>query len=228
MESTYFYLPDTFLDGAEILALLIKAGADPQTLNRFGAMPQDVIEKPYSSDSFLPLRTIRKGINLAFWHQALRLCGLSGMTYCNCPAHRRKKIPWHEFSCHCQPCLRGLDESLQFDTFEEEMLAILAKWDRNAAQSIHLMENDWVRQYENRSNHSWHRLDVWIQKVKIELQARQKKSYSGIRADLSQVVGDHSQDAEEGQPKREETQAFNQIRNVRSNLPGQKSDLNED
>ncbi len=191
-------------------------------------MPQVFSEGPSSTSRLISIRTIWKGINLAFWHEALRLCGLSGISYCNCSAHRREKIPGHEFSCHCQPCLRGLDESLQFDNFEEEMSAALAKWDRNAAQSIHLTENDWVRQYENRWNYSWHRLDVWVQKVKIELQARQEKAHSGIRADSSQVVGDRAKDAEDRQPKREETQVSNQIGNARSNLPTQESDLDEE
>ena len=216
--------PGIFLDGGEILALLIQAGADPQAINRFGAMPQDIIEESFSGPSFL--RSFWKGISLAIWHQALRLCGLSGSTYCNCLAHPRKNIPGH--ICRCQPCLRGSDKSFQFDTFEEEMSAALAKWDRNAAQSIHWTEHDWIRQDEDQWNNQLHRLDVWVQEVLIELQARQKKAHSRIRADLPQVAGDRPQDAEEGRPVREETQDSNQIGNLRSKLASQDSDLDED
>ena len=221
-------LYDALLDGGDILALLIQAGADPKAINRFGAVPRDIIEAPYSLHRFGYLRTVWKGINLAFWHQALRLCGLSGSTYCECSAHPRKKIPLHDFGYRCQPCLRGSAESLQFDTFEEEMSAALAKWDENAAQSIHVAGNVWVRQYEDRSNDCCHRLDVWVQKVLIELEARQKKAHSGIRADLSQVVGDRAKDVEERRPEREETQASNHTRNFRSNLATRESDVDED
>ena len=218
------HLYDAILDGGEILALLIQAGADPQAINRFGAVPRDIIEAPYSLHRFGYLGNIWKEINLASWHQALRLCGLSGSTYCDCSAHPRKKIPWHDFSCCCQPCKRGFAESLQFDTFEEEMSAALAKWDKNAAQSIHMAGNVWVRQNKDRSNDCCHRLDAWVQKVLVELQARQKKAHSDICANLSQAVEGRAKDAEEGRPEQEGTQAFNQTRNFRSNLATRESE----
>ena len=53
---------DVFLDGGEILALLVQAGVDPQATDRFGRRPQDASR---TSSSF-PRRRIQNQVNLAF------------------------------------------------------------------------------------------------------------------------------------------------------------------
>ena len=176
---------DVFLDGGKILAFLIQAGADPQATDRIG-------KRPHNASRFFsnfPLRRVEKRIRLAFWHQALQICGLSGSKYCDFPVHHGKKIPRHDADSHSSSRRRGLDRLQPYDTFEEEMSAALRSWDNSVAQRKHLGSTDtWVETW----NEQCDEYDKWIQKVLVELQARQKKASCERNLCVGPSVGDPS------------------------------------
>lgn len=160
---------DTFLEGGEILALLIQAGADPLATDRFGVLPQDIRWEIVSS----PFQSVHKQIFLAFWHQALRICDLSESSYCHCTAHNSEKMPRQDIKIRSPWRRRGFHRSLSYDTFEEEMSAALRSWDKSLVQ-----RSDLGRASHRAWNQQCDRIDEWIQEVLIELQARQKKASS--------------------------------------------------
>ena len=186
---------DTFLDGGEILALLIQAGADPLAANGLGELPQDVGSKW----STFPLRKVEERIFLAFWHQALLICGLYGPKYCHCPAHHWQKIARHYVGPNFPLRRQGFGILPFYDTFEEEMSAALRGWDKIAAQETPPSSaNGMTSEKQDKWNQRCDELDKWVQEVLIELQARQRKASSarhtgnkGFRSDEMQS-SDHS------------------------------------
>ena len=169
---------DTFLGGGEVLALLIRAGADPLAADDFGQLPQDTNSKFTS----FPLPSVEKQIFLAFWHQALRICDLLESKYCHCLAHNPEKMPRQDINIRFPGRRRGFHESLSYDTFEEEMSAALRSWDKSVAQ-----RSDSSSFESKIRNVLCDALDEWIQGVLIELQIRQKKASSQkhVNASLS-------------------------------------------
>lgn len=91
LDATSLYpCPDLFLDSGEILALLNKAGTDPQALKLLRKNAARRHSFPLGSNL---LGTIRKWINLAFRHQVLQICDLSRSRYSGCHAPHRNKMP---------------------------------------------------------------------------------------------------------------------------------------
>lgn len=123
------------LEGGEILALLIHAGASPEGVDRFGHLPP---KTELSLDPQDPIDSIILGLRLAVWHQGLRICGLDGPKYCSCDSHRpttskvndrgfRSEARWVKTQTHVG--------TFKFATFEEELSVVLQKWDRERAES---------------------------------------------------------------------------------------------
>ena len=208
---------EAFLDGGDILALLIRAGADPQAMNRFGQRPQDDICSPFHVVSHLD--TIRKWINLAFWHEALRICGLSGSEYCDCPAHHGNNTSGHDSGLACQSCPDGLNESLRFNTFEEEMSAAFQRWDKNAAQEFCQRNGDDMPL----DTEFWEECDEMIHEVLSLLQSRQKDINPDAHTDPIQLIKDRFKDGEDNL-EGDETQISGEIRNLASRFSAQDID----
>ena len=219
---------DTFLEGGENLALLIQAGADPLAANHFGELPQDSCRPILPTHSGLdekldhlftsfPLPSVEKQIFLAFWHQALRICGLLGSKHCHCPAHNRDKMPRQDVKIRFPWRRRALHRSLPYDTFEEEMSAALRGWDKIAARetplsSVNIVALDVQDYWDERCD----RYDKWIQEVLIELQARQKKASSERNINANPSVKDPSRRMEEDDLNSDETQPSDLINADRS------------
>ena len=157
---------NSFLEGGEILALLIQAGADPLAANRFGDLPQDI----FRTSSWFPDKKVEKRIRTAIWHQALKICGLSGSKYCHCPVHHQEKIIQRDGESRLPSRRWERNGLLPYETFEEEMSAALRSWDKSVAQR---------KNTDNFRSESWNEIydehDKWIQKVLIKLQAGRKR-----------------------------------------------------
>ena len=215
-------LPGALLNGGEILALLIQAGADPQAINRFGQRPQDY--HGFSTDPSSPLITIHKLAILAIWHEALRICGLSGSEYCDCPAHRGSNITLHDSDSACQSCPDSFNGSLRFDTFEEEMSAALRRWDKNAAQEFYQGNSSHVPPDPGFWDRFWEEWDETIHEVLTQLQIRQKNINPDAHTDPIQLIEDRLKDGGEDDLERDETQISDGIHNITSKISSQDID----
>jgi hypothetical protein len=154
--------PRTILEGGEILALLIQEGADPQGVNSRGELPPEV-----SIESYHPLRFIISDLNLALWHQALRICRLDGPQYCACHSHR----PVRHRGCNCLSKRPTSSGTFKFATFEEEMISVLKRWDRRSAEVNSDAHTECWRA---------HMYDLWedvIQELLWELEARLEEMF---------------------------------------------------
>ena len=217
---------ETFLEGGSILALLIQAGANPLVASRYEELPQDVS----GTCNYFPLRSVKKQVFLAFWHQALRICGLSGSKFCHCLAHHRTKILRRDAGPRSPSPRDGLDRLLPYDTFEEEMSAALRKWDKSVAlrsgldtMTKFIKDEDWVIREK-----ICDRFDEWIQEVLIELQARQKKASSERNINVGPSVGGPSRRIEEEDLESDETQSSDHLNVNRSVQITDGSDSDED
>ena len=213
---------DTFLEGGEILALLIQAGADLLAADDLGQLPQDM---SYMSTSF-PLPSVEKQILLAFWHQALRICDLLESKYCHCPAHHRKKKRARRDVGFGFLSRRP---GLFYDTFEEEMSAALRGWDKFIARKIPSSSaNGKTYQNQEEWDRRCDRYDEWIQKVLIELQARQKKASSERHVNASPSVGEPSRRMEEDELESDEMESSDELSMIKSVPLTYESDSDED
>ena len=218
----YKVLHGALLNGGEILALLIQAGADPQAINRFGQRPQDY--HGFSTDPSNPLVTIHRLATLAIWHEALRTCGLSGSEYCDCPAHRGSNITLHDSASACQSCPDRFTGSLRSDTFEEEMSAALRRWDKIAAQEFYQGNGSHVPPDPGLWGRYWEEWDEKIHEILTQLQIRQKKINPDTHTDPIQPIEDRLKDGGEDDLERDETQISDGIHNVASKISSQDID----
>ena len=226
----YFPWPppvDIFLEGGEIVASLIKAGADP--LGFDGKLPSGILYQ----NTFDYLGSIRDWINVAIWHQALRLCLLPRSKYCNCSKHYRKKKRCIDSRLDCTPCMGRHDRSMGCCTFEKEMSAALLRWDKdNAAQELQRTD---VRERLLKLLPRWSfweaLLDKWdklIQEVLTELHARRERISSDIERHSAPSVIDRSKGTEQNISDADETQSFNPIHNTWSSSAILESNPDED
>ena len=167
-----FVLND-FLDHVGILALLIQAGADAKAKNRFGKRPY---EHPSGEKGlFNPLIPMQERVNLAFWHHALRVCGLCQFEFCGCGTHRQNMMPLRDSCYLCQSCAGPLDRFTKFDAFEEELSAAFKSWDKSSAEEYY--QANYKAPYP--SCEPWRRYcDDWDEKfqgILKELDARSKR-----------------------------------------------------
>ena len=137
--------PKNFPLGAGILALLIRAGADPQGVDKYGRSPSDIAGSQASG----PLESVIPGLNLAIWHQALRMRKLDATQYCTCALHRlREAVEEPSYSgifecpgnCRTWICPKhwgtwnAKRQRGRTDPFLEEIIAALHKWDVKSAR----------------------------------------------------------------------------------------------
>lgn len=217
-------LPGTLLNGGEILALLIQAGAGPQATNRHGKRPQHCHD--FLTDPFNPLTNIYKLATLAIWHEALRICGLSGSECCDCPTHLENDIPLHDSGSACQSYPDGFNGSLQFNNFEEEMSAALRRWDKSAMQNFYQAKGRHASPDSEVWGQYWEDWDMMIHVTIFKLQIRQKNKHPDAHMNPIQSGEDRLKGGGEDNLEGDETQISDEIRNVTSELSAQ--DINSE
>ena len=217
---------DVFLDGAEIVALLIQAGVDPQATDRGGQRPEEV-----SYNSCFPEKEVEKRIYTAIWHQALKNCGLSASKYCHCPVHHQEEMPRRDDNDSHSPSRRwGLDRSLPYETFEEEMTAAFRGWDKVGSRRGYPSGARFDMDGEELMSWDEHfdGLDEWIQEVLIQLQTRQNVTSSNLVAAAKKPAESHSERRSRHNIERDEMQSSDHPKMKESVPLTQDSDSDED